>query len=83
MSRFDRPNPAVAMGRDAKPARMTADAEDWPWFVGFEHILSISDLTIIGGWISENIPSGCRFLQPKWYYFATEEDALLTFMRFR
>lgn len=81
MGQSNRPNPAVAMGRDEKPP--LADAADYPWFVGFELMLSIQDLTMIGEWISENVPNGCRLLQPKWYYFATEEDALLTFMRFR
>jgi hypothetical protein len=77
------PNFAVAMGRNTNEPGSAIDPAVWPWFIGFEHSLSVPRLAEIGMWINANVPGGCRLQQPKWYYFTSEEDALLAYLMFK
>jgi hypothetical protein len=75
-------NRATFMGRNTNEAGSAVDPAQWPWFVGFEKTLTVPHLTRLGPWINENVPGGCRLVQPRWYYFTSEEDALLVYLRF-
>lgn len=86
MSQFpDEPNFAVVMGlnTDDGPHPRTIDPAEYPWFVGFDHTLALPKLAEVGAWINANVPGGCRLQQPKWYFFTSEEDALLVYLRFK
>jgi hypothetical protein len=62
-----------------------AKDDKWTWVVKFHmpFALDMDYLGEVGEWIAENVENGCEMIMPRSYYFATEEDALLVYLRFK
>lgn len=77
MSQFDATNNATGYYRNKDDA--------WPWVVKFRNAFAFNaeHTTEIGAWIAENIENGCEMLLPRGYQLATEQDALLVYLKFK
>ena len=77
MSQFDTTNNATGY--------YAQEDEQWPWVVKFRNpfALNMQYTGEIGAWIAENVDNGCEIIMPRGYQLATEEDALLVYLRFK